>query len=483
MSVGRVAVNLKVAPEPGIGGLRLYREDGTLLAFTTYSTTQYVDVGTRGYFVAMEGPGILSKITVNGATYTSTKTPVITFDKDTTAVAYFELIITPPGGLPPPEERVKLSIIMEGYGSVALYKPDGTLVMTFSGNETTVVRKGMQGYFVATPRTAAGYQFDRLIINDKTYTTPTTPVFTFDTDYTVIVYFKTAVTPPPPTPTPPVTGPPNLKIENLSYPSVASPGEAVTISWYIHNAGGTIGGPQWTRLVDLDTGRELYRGEISLNTCERAGPATFKGTMPNKSWLLMVEAGYGSTITSSIKFIIGVSPPPAPAKVTIMMSVSPALVGSLSLFDETGKKIASTTQAQSVTVDKGMRGYFKAEAFEGYMVQQITVNGSAYMAAQTPVITFDRDMIVTAAFAKKVAPPAPPTPVPAPVPAPPTAPPPGVFYPMIPQIIPPEFVAWGQQAISTLQQTYYGLPLWAWIAIGAGGAAAIGVAAYYKLRG
>jgi len=189
------------------------------------------------------------------------------------------------------------------------------------------------------------------------------------------------------------------------------------------------------------------------------------------------------------------APAPAPAKVTIMMSVSPALVGSLSLYDESGKKIASTTQAQSVTVDKGMRGYFKAEAFEDYIVQQITVNGSVYMAAQTPIITFDRNMIATAFFAKKVAPPAPPTPAPAPapipapipaptpIPAPPTAPPPGVFYPAAWQIIPPEVVAWGQQAISMLQQTYYGLPLWAWIAIGVGGAAAIGVAAYYKLRG
>jgi hypothetical protein len=174
-----------------------------------------------------------------------------------------------------------------------------------------------------------------------------------------------------------------------------------------------------------------------------------------------------------------------------MMSVNPILAGTLSLYDETGKKIATTMQVQSITVDMGTRGYFRAEAQGDYIVQQITVDGSAYMAAQTPVITFDRNMIVTAFFASKVAPPAPPTPapaptpapVPAPVPAPPAAPPPGVFYPMIPQIIPPEFVAWGQQVISTLQQTYYGLPLWAWIAIGAGGAAAIGVAAYYKLRG
>jgi hypothetical protein len=318
MAVGQVAINLRIAPEPGLGELRLYREDGVLLAFTTYSTTQYVDVGTRGYFVAIEGPGILSKITVNGAAYTSLKTPVITFDKDTTAVAYFELIITPPGGLPPPERRVKLSIIMEGYGDVALYKSDGTLVMIFSGNETTVVEKGMQGYFMATPRTAAGYQFDRFIINGETYMTPMTPIFTFNTDYTVAVYFKTPVVPPPPTPTPPgapppptptppVTGPPDLKIEGLTYPSTAKPGETVTVSWYIHNAGGWSGEVEWTRLVDLDTGQELYKGYLSLNTCERAGPATFKGTMPNRNWRLRVEAGYGATTTSTATFQISTS--------------------------------------------------------------------------------------------------------------------------------------------------------------------------------
>jgi hypothetical protein len=211
---------------------------------------------------------------------------------------------------------------------------------------------------------------------------------------------------------------------------------------------------------------------------------------------LVAEGDVGRNKHLRAEFTVAAAPAPAPApaptKVTIRMSVSPALVGSLSLYDEAGKKIASTTQARSVTVDKGMRGYFKAEAYEGYMVQQIVVNGSVYMAAQTPIITFDRDMTATAFFAKTVAPPAPPAPptpapvpapTPAPTPTPPTYPPPGVFYPMIPQIIPPEVVAWGQQAISTLQQTYFGLPLWAWIAIGVGGAAAIGVAAYYKLRG
>jgi hypothetical protein len=315
MAVEKVAINLTVAPEPGTGALYLYREDGALLAFTTYSTTEYFDKGTRGYFVAVEGPGILSRITVNGATYTSLQTPVITFDRDTTAVAYFELVITPPGGLPPPTQRVNLSIIMEGYGDVALYRPDGTLVWVSSGNETTVVDKGMRGYFVATPRTAAGYQFDRFIINGETYTTPTTPIFTFDTDYTVAVYFKTPAAPPPPTPTPPVTGPPDLKIENLGYPSTAKPGETVTVTWYIHNAGGTsYVGDQWTRLIDLDTGQELYRGLLSLNTCQRAGPADFKGAMPSRNWRLQVEAGYGSTATSTAAFQISIpapTPPPA----------------------------------------------------------------------------------------------------------------------------------------------------------------------------
>jgi len=91
-----VTVTLSVQPA-GYGALFLYREDGVVLGGTSGSTTVRIVKGTRGYFVAQAAPGNkLTKITVNGTTYTSPQTPIITLDRDMSATAYFEVATPPP---------------------------------------------------------------------------------------------------------------------------------------------------------------------------------------------------------------------------------------------------------------------------------------------------------------------------------------------------------------------------------------------------
>jgi hypothetical protein len=108
-----------------------------------------------------------------------------------------------------------------------------------------------------------------------------------------------------------VPPPPDLKIEDLTYPASAKPGESVTISWMVHNAGGTsYVGDQWTRLIDLDTKETLYSGLTALDTCERAGPATVTKAMPSRNWRLRAEAGYAQTTTDSKEFTVAAVVPP-----------------------------------------------------------------------------------------------------------------------------------------------------------------------------
>ena len=114
-------------------------------------------------------------------------------------------------------------------------------------------------------------------------------------------------------PAPPPPAKPDLKIERLDYPSSARPGEAVTISWDVCNYGGDGEYPEWmwTRLIDLDTGAELYKGigKMATGVCS-VERQTF--TMPDRDWRLRVEAGYGDTITDSREFTIALVAPPAP---------------------------------------------------------------------------------------------------------------------------------------------------------------------------
>lgn len=130
---------------------------------------------------------------------------------------------------------------------------------------------------------------------------------------------------------------PDLKIENLTYPSTAKPGEAVKVSWYVHNAGGNPDYVQWIRLIDVDTGETLYSGYVSLNNCERAGPAEFNGVMPNRNWRLKVEEGYGTTITSTAQFQIALpAPPPAPIQTSLTIEAPKSVVVNES-FTVSGK--------------------------------------------------------------------------------------------------------------------------------------------------
>jgi hypothetical protein len=90
-------VNISMSVNPaGAGTITLYRSDGAILGSTTTSTTIQVDKGTTGYFTAQAATGYqLSKITVNGREYYSSRTDAMTFDRDLTATAIFQAIPSP----------------------------------------------------------------------------------------------------------------------------------------------------------------------------------------------------------------------------------------------------------------------------------------------------------------------------------------------------------------------------------------------------
>jgi len=84
---------------------------------------------------------------------------------------------------------------------------------------------------------------------------------------------------------------PDDRITDLKYPYKAHPGDTVTISWTVTNYGGDTGIAQYIRLIDRDTGEELKKDVFMLgHNASKSG--SWSLTMPNKNWLLRVEAGY-----------------------------------------------------------------------------------------------------------------------------------------------------------------------------------------------
>jgi hypothetical protein len=135
----------------------------------------------------------------------------------------------------------------------------------------------------------------------------------------------------------------------------------------------------------------------------------------------------------------------APAMITITLELKPVGSGGLFLYREDGVVLGATSGSPTpVSVVRGTKGYFLVKPAPNQEFDRLVVNGTTYTSTKTPVITLDRDMRATA-YMKGAKPEE--------------------------EKKPPTEKPW-------YEQTYFGLPLWAWIAIGAGGAAAIGVAAY-----
>ncbi|MEM2339431.1 MAG: hypothetical protein QXW83_04440 [Nitrososphaerales archaeon] len=72
----------------------------------------------------------------------------------------------------------------------------------------------------------------------------------------------------------------------------AKEGDKLTFKCDIKNTGGA--GKCWVRWIDVSTGTQLDRTEVSLGENESAtlgGALQF--TMPNKNWTIRLEAGHG----------------------------------------------------------------------------------------------------------------------------------------------------------------------------------------------
>jgi hypothetical protein len=119
--------------------------------------------------------------------------------------------------------------------------------------------------------------------------------------------------------------PPDVKIEGLSYPPSAKPGDPVTISWNACNRGGDTAYAQWTRLIDRDTGTELYRKDFKVagGSCVPNSPTL---TMPNRNWNLRIEAGYESTATASAQLTVRL--PTTPVEwLAMVLGAAPLIFG------------------------------------------------------------------------------------------------------------------------------------------------------------
>jgi hypothetical protein len=368
-----VTVTLSVQPA-GYGTLFLYREDGVVLGGTSGSTTVRIVKGTRGYLVAQAAPGNqLTKITVNGKEYTSPQTPIITFDRDMSATAYFGAAAPPT----PSKVNVRMEVRPSGAGKLTLYKwvVIGIPIGDTTSSTTIQVDKGMLGFFRADP--ASGYRFSKITVNGATYDTFLTPTMTFDKDVTAIAYFEsTAPTPP----TPPPAG--VLKIKEANHPASAQVGQETPFYFTAHVESGSI----------RDAGLAYIYAD---------GPS--------------------DTIT-----IIGVD-----GKETIVWK------GSRTIAYRPGDSPTCTT------LDS--RGSWRGVKFPAQGRYSIRLAACSNCSGE-PKIEDSRDYTVEVSQ------------------APPTAPP--------EEKKPPE------EEKPWWERTYYGLPLWAWIAIGAGGIAAIGAVAY-----
>jgi len=406
----------------GSGTIEVYRSDGTLLASTTSSKSITVQEGTQIYFKATPSSGYeLDRITVDGRTYYSSPTPTITVTGNVYATAYFKRSTV----------KVSLNVNPSGSGTLTFYSSDGRVIASTTTSTSVEVKMGTQGYFKVDP--ASGYQFKNITIWGTAYYENPTRTFTFDRDASVQANLsQVPVPPPPPPPTPKVN----------VYLCVKE--GAGSISLYKSDGSRIVTTTTW-QTVQVDKGMQGY-----FKADPAPGFYQFDRFVINDT---IYTANPSPTFTfdrdyNALAYFKSVTvPPPPPPKVSISMAVNPAGAGTITLYRSDGVSLGSTTTSTTVQVDKGVAGYFTAQAATGYQLSKITVNGKEYYSSRTDTMTFDTNLTATAIFQTAPAPPPP---------------------------IPPPTVPWWEQE-------FLGIPAWAWIAL-TGGVAGIGIAAYYLAK-
>jgi hypothetical protein len=284
----------------------------------------------------------------------------------------------------------------------------------------------MLGFFRADP--ASGYKFSKITVNGTTYTTFLTPTMTFDKDVTVIAYFES-------------TAPTKVNVKMEVRPSGA--GTIRLYRWVV--VGIPIADTTSSTTVQVDKGMQGY-----FNAYPASGYKLIKITVDGKEYYgyMTPTMTFDKDVTAIAYFEAGAPPIIPTAKANVSLSVSPSNSGTITLYKSDGSVLGSTTSSTTVQVDKGTSCYLKADPASGYKFTKFTIDGREDYSNPTSSFVVDKDISATAAFEQ----------------APPAKPP--------EEKRPPE------EEKPWWERTYYGLPLWAWIAIGAGGAAAIGAVAY-----
>jgi hypothetical protein len=135
----------------------------------------------------------------------------------------------------PAKVNVSMAVTPAGAGTIMLYRSDGIALATTTESRTIQVDKGTRGYFIA--KAATGYQFTKITVDGREYTSYKTDTITFDRDVTAKAIFQKAPAPAPaPTPAPapapaptPAPAPAPTPAPTPAPPTAPAPAPAPTI--------------------------------------------------------------------------------------------------------------------------------------------------------------------------------------------------------------------------------------------------------------
>jgi hypothetical protein len=337
------------------------------------------------------------------------------------------------GAMFAPVSTYWLSVMVgEGSGTIEAYRSDGTLLASTTGaTKSIIVQEGTQIYFKATP--SSGYELDRITVDGGTYYSSPTPTMTVSGNVYATAYFKRS------------TAKVSLTV---------SPGGSGTLTFY-SSSGQVIASTTTSTAVEVKMGTQGYF-KVDPASGYQFKNITIWGTAyyenPTRNFTFDKDAFVQANLAKPIVAPPVEKPPPTVEKVKVYLCVKEG-AGSISLYRSDGSRIITTANWQTVEVEKGMQGYFKADPYQGYQFDRFVINGTIYTVNPSPTFTFDKDYDAQAYF-KSVTAPLAPTPAPAPAPAP---------------------------AVPWWEQKFLGIPAWAWIAL-TGGAAGIGIAAYHLAK-